>query len=170
MGPWGALIMGFFGSGFFVAASVQQGGWRNPLIIAPALVFAGLALTAWRMIATAAPSAYSPSPAAEKVISRATMFEAIGVPVVAIGLANTGHAALVMPGVAAVVGLHFIPMGWAIPFRPFFGLAVAILVASGAGFALPQPTGSIVAGFIAALALWTASVLALRRARGAVAA
>jgi hypothetical protein len=165
MGPWGALIMGFFGAGFFVTASVQEGGWRNPLIIAPVVVFAGLALTAWRMIAAAAPSAYSPSPAAAKVISRATMFEAIGVPVVAMGLANTGHGALVMPGVAAVVGLHFIPMGWAIPFRPFFGLAVVILAASCVGFVLPQPTGSMVAGFVSALALWTASVLALRRGR-----
>ena len=80
-------------------------------------------------------------------------------------LNNTGHENVVLPGIVMVVGLHFLPMAFAIPFRPFFVLSAVLIATSLAGFIVQQPTGSIVAGLAAAIALWAASVAALRRAQ-----
>ncbi len=68
---------------------------------------------------------------------------------------------------ALVVGLHFLPMAWAIPFRPFAVLGGALLLAAAFGFGLAQPLGGAVAGFAAALALTAAALLALHRDRRA---
>jgi hypothetical protein len=76
-------------------------------------------------------------------------------------LGVTGHPDLVLPGIAAVVGLHFLPMGYFIPFRPFAVIAWLLLLAAAAGMVLRQPDGAVFAGIAAALALWAASALAL---------
>jgi len=163
MGPWGALIMGFFGGIFFAAASMIGAGWKTPLLIFPVLVFAVIAGIAWRLIRYAPPGAYEPDAKAEKVISWASIAEGVGIPVVATALGITGHHNLVLPGIAVVVGLHFFPMAYAIPFRPFYALAVFLLLAAAAGFVLKQPEGAVIAGVAAALALWIASAFALGR-------
>ncbi len=169
MGPWGALIMSFFGGTFFAAASVIGGGWKNPLLIIPVLVFAGIAAIAQHRIRHAPPGAFEPDARAGRIISWASTAEGVGIPVVAMALANTGHNNLVLPGIAAVVGLHFLPMAYAIPFRPFYALAVFLLLAATAGFLLKQPLGAELAGMAAALALWAASAAALGRKPGAAA-
>ena len=165
MGPWGALIMSFFGGFFFVWASVLEGGWRNPLLIVPLAVVAVLTWAALKVIASTPRDVHALSPRAERVISWATAAEGIGIPVIALTLANTGHGAVVLPGIALVVGLHFLPMGWAIPFAPFLLLGGGLLIAACSGFVVAQPAGSMLAGYSSALALWTASALAIRRGR-----
>lgn len=163
MGPWGAVILGFFGGIFFVVAGVIAGGWKNPFLIVPFLVLAGIAIMASRMAKRAPLPSLGANRASGRIIAFATIFEAAGIPVVALTLANTGHINLLVPGVAVVVGLHFLPMAYAIPFRPFYILAVLLLLAALAGMFLPQPEGSVIAGFAAACALWAASGLALTR-------
>jgi hypothetical protein len=65
-------------------------------------------------------------------------------------------------------------MAYAIPFRPFYVLAVLLLLAAVSGMLLRQPNGSIIAGVTASLVLWVASGIALRRspetARGSLSA
>ena len=165
MGPWGALVMSFFGGVFFSVALAQAGFAKLPFLLVPILVVAVIAAIAVRMIARAPPARYTPSADARKIMSRATIAEAIGIPVVALTLANIGHNDLVLPGIAIVVGLHFVPMAYAIPFRRLYGNA-ALLVAGGvAGLILQQPAGSIISGAVGALTLWAASVFALARPR-----
>jgi hypothetical protein len=64
---------------------------------------------------------------------------------------------------AIVVGLHFLPMAYAVPFRPFYLLGAALLAAGALGFVVTAPTGGEIAGFAGATALWIASALAIRR-------
>lgn len=163
MGPWGALIMGFFGGIFFAAASVIAGGWKSPYLIIPFLVLAVIAVIARRMMKHAGPASFDASPRAGRIISLSSIAEGVGIPVVALTLANTGHINLLLPGVAVVVGLHFLPMAYAIPFRPFYGLALLLLLAALAGMLIQQPEGSVIAGFAAACVLWVASGVALTR-------
>jgi hypothetical protein len=76
---------------------------------------------------------------------------------------NLGHREMLLPAMALVVGLHFLPMAYAIPFRPFYALGFALLAAAALGFGVGQPLGGTVSGFAGAAALWMAALLAVRR-------
>lgn len=165
MGPWGAIIMSFFGSVFFALAVTPYAS--SGIYSVPVAIFAGAATGAWRIIRDRPAGATRPGARAERIIRWATIGEGIGIPLVAILLANTGHAGANLCGIALVVGLHFIPMAYAVPFRPFYPLAAALIVAAAIGFVLRQPLGSAVAGVGAAAGLWFASAAALRRSRAA---
>ena len=133
MGPWGALIMSFFGAGFFTWANVLAIGWRSPVLAVGPVMFIALAALAGSKIRRSADGAYAPSRKAGQIISWASAAEGVGIPIVALTLANTGHADATLPGVALVVGLHFIPMACAIPFKPFFACAALFGLRSGRG-------------------------------------
>jgi hypothetical protein len=166
MGPWGAIIMSFFAGVFFTAATVLATGWKSPLLLIPFLVFAVIATLAARRIKQGLPGAFEPDARAGKIISWASIAEGVGIPAMAMLLANTGHNDIVLPDVALIVGLHFVPMAYAIPFRPFYLLTALLILAAVAGTLLKQPTGSIMAGLAASLALRLASALALTRKPG----
>ena len=68
-----------------------------------------------------------------------------------------------LPAMALVVGLHFLPIAAAARFRPFFALGAALILAAMLGFALPAPIGGDLAGFMGALSLWAAAAIAVRR-------
>jgi hypothetical protein len=163
MGPWGAVIMSFFGGVFFAAASVMASGWKTPLLLIPLLVFAVITTLAARRIKHAPPGSFEPDARSGRIISWASIAEGIGIPAMAMVLANTHHNDILLPGIALVVGLHFVPMAYAIPFRPFYLLAALLILAAVAGSLLKQPPGSIMAGISASLALWVASAFALSR-------
>lgn len=163
MGPWGALIMGFFGGVFFVATSVMTGDWNNPYLLLPVVVFEVIAVIALRMIRRAPSGFFTTKPRAGRIIAAASAAQGAGIPVVALALTNTGHSDLVVPGIALVVGLHFLPMAYAIPFRPFYILAVLLLLGAATGMLVHQPAGSVIAGIGASGVLWVASALALAR-------
>lgn len=162
MGPWGGIIMGFFGSVDLIWA-------LSPYTVRP--IACAVAIAAFVVIATAArrrlrgePAAVMrPDARAQRIIRWASIAEGVGIPLVATALANTGHGDAVLCGIGLVVGLHFLPMAYAIPFPSFYALAAAIVLAAAVGFALPQPLGSAVAGVGAAAALYIAAVAALRR-------
>ncbi len=164
MGPWGTVIMGFFGGVFFAAADVIALGWNFTLIV-PVLVFGAMATIAARKIGQAPAGRFDAGRKAGRIIAAATSAEGVGIPMVALVLLNTGHGDEVLPGIAVVVGLHFLPMAYGIPFRPFYVLGSFLLLGAVAGFLLRQPEGSIVAGMAAAGVLWAASWLALRGRR-----
>lgn len=164
MGPWGAIIMSFFGSIFLALAMTPYPS--RPVAYGIALaMFAAIAMGARRIIRDGPAGATLPSRRAERIIRWATIGEGVGIPAVAILLANTGHADANLCGIALVVGLHFVPMAYTIPFRPLYPLAAALVGAAVIGFALRQPLGSAVAGVGAAAGLWLASWAALRRSR-----
>ena len=162
MGAWGAIIMGFFGAVFAAMTLAIAGGASGVVLILPFVVFAALAIAAIRVIQRPG-DGVAPSPRAGRVIMWSTIGEGVGLFVAANVVENMGHRALLLPATALVVGLHFLPMAIAIPFRPFLVLGGALLAAAGLGFTLAPPVNGEVAGFAAAVALWIAAALAVRR-------
>ena len=161
MGSTGAVIMSFFGVIFCILGLGPEIGWTNPLFLIP---FAILGFIVMRVVALSRRgSANLASASTDKVFMWATIGEGIGIVIVVNVLVNFGHRDLILPGIAAVVGLHFLPIAYVIPFRPFYAVAAGLLAAAAFGFLAGQPAGSEVAGVVAAVALWVASFTALSR-------
>jgi hypothetical protein len=162
MGAWGAIIMSFFGA-VFAALTLAFGlGWRGLMLALPFAVFAVIALAAAAVIRRPG-EGIAPSKQAERVILWSTMGEGVGLFVASNLVTNLGHREMLLPAMALVVGLHFLPMAYAIPFRPFYALGIALLAAAAFGFVVGQQVGGTVAGSAGAAALWVAAVLAVRR-------
>lgn len=164
MGATGAVIMGFFGALFAAMTLATQFGWNGWALALPFLLFAVIALAAWATARQPGRGVES-SPQADRVIMWSSIAEGIGIFLAANIMINLGHRELLLPAIALVVGLHFLPMAYAIPFRPFFALGGALLVAASIGFGLRSPAGATIAGFAAALILWVASAIAILRER-----
>lgn len=162
MGPWGAIIMGFFGAVFFGMAIIPEAGWRSPLLLVPLVVFillAALAIARFRA-GRATPSA---NPRAGTVIGWSSAAEGVAIPIAATLLGNMGRSDLLLPAIALIVGLHFFPIAYAVPFPRFYLLGAALVAVAVLGGVLPHPAGWIVAGLGASAALWLASAVALDR-------
>jgi hypothetical protein len=162
MGAWGAIIMSFFGALFAALTLGFQLHWRGAMLGLPFLGFVLIALAAVAVIRQPG-EGIKPSLQAEKVIMWSSIGEGVGLFAAAQLTTSLGHPELLLPAVAIVVGLHFLPIGRAAAFVPFYLLGAALLAAGALGFVLPAPTGGEVSGFAAAAALWLASILAIRR-------
>ena len=166
MGATGAIVMGFFGAVFATMTMAIPLGERRAVLALPFLAFLGMAVAAWRVLR--APGAgVAMSKRAETITLWSSIGEGLGLFLAANLVMNIGRPDLLMPAMALVVGLHFLPMGFGIPFRPFLVLGGALLVAALAGMVISAPTGPAVSGFAAAIVLWGASALAIMRDRRA---
>lgn len=164
MGAGGAIIMSFFGAVFAAMTLALQLRWSGAVLAAPFLAFAAISIAAvltLRLPGTGIPS----SERSGRVILWSSIGEGIGLFVAANIAVNLGHRDLLLPAMALVVGLHFLPMAWGVPFRPFYILGVALLLSALAGCAVAQPLGGCIAGFAAAAALTLAAISAVRRDR-----
>lgn len=166
MGAWGAIVMGFFGAVFAAVTLALPLQWSGAAIGLPFLVFAVIVLAAALVIRM--PSiGFTLSRQAKRAILWSSTAEGIGI-FVAVNLVNNlGHPELLLPAIALVVGLHFFPIAYAVPFHFFYLLGAALLAAAACGFAIAPPLGSAIAGFAAAGALWLAAVFAIARDRRA---
>ena len=162
MGAWGAIIMSFFGALFASLTLGWQYGWSGIALAVPFIAFVAVAGAASAGLRRPGEGLRSTA-RADRIIMWSSIGEGIGLFVMATVMTNLGHAELLLPGMAAVVGLHFLPMAFGIPFPPYYGIGSALLAAAITGFILPQPLGGRVAGFAAALSLLVAATAALRR-------
>jgi hypothetical protein len=161
MGAWGAIIMSFFGSLFATLTLAFQFGCTGIMLGLPFAMFAAIALAAIVVIRQPG-EGIAPSPRAEKVIMWSSIAEGVGL-FASSFVINFGHPEWLLPAMALVVGLHFLPIAYAIPFRPFYVLGFALLAAGAVGFAIGPPMGPAVSGFAGAIALWIAALMAVRR-------
>jgi len=162
MGAWGGIIMSFFGSVFATMTLALSFGWKGPILTVPFVAFVAIALAA-ALVIRGTGDGVSRSERAGRVIMWSSIGEGIGLFVAANLVVNLHHPELLLPAMALVVGLHFVPMAFGVPFRPFLILAVMLVSAAVIGGAVDQPLGSKVAGFTAAASLWVAALLAVRR-------
>jgi hypothetical protein len=162
VGAWGAIIMSFFGSLFAALTLGFQLHWTGIALGLPFLLFAAIAAAAAVVIRRPGEGVVV-SRQAERAIMWSSIGEGVGLFAAAQLTISLGHREMLLPAMALVVGLHFLPMAYAIPFRPFTLLAIALLIAAALGFAIGAPAGGEIAGFAAAAALWTAALLAVRR-------
>jgi hypothetical protein len=156
--------MGFFGA-FFAAMTLywqfDVTGWALAI---PFIGFAAIALAAAHVIRQPG-EGIAPSPKAARVIMWSSIGEGIGLFLASNIVINLQRPEWLMPAMALVVGAHFIPIARAVPFRPFLALGAALMLAGAVGFVVPSQAGGAASGFLAALGLWTAAILAVRRDR-----
>lgn len=72
-------------------------------------------------------------------------------------LSKIGHAGIIAPVIAIIVGLHFFPLARGIPSPTYIATASAMIFAGGTGLAFPPA----VTCFVAALVLWATSAVLL---------
>lgn len=166
MGAWGGIIMGFFGAVFAALTLSGPAGVAGPAVFAPFIVSAVIGLAAARALRLPGPG-IAPSAAASRVIMWSSIAEGVGLFIAANLVTNLHHPEYLLPAMALVVGLHFLPMGWAAAFAPFYLLGGALVLASAAGFVLTSPLGAELSGGAAALSLWLAASLAVAREQNA---
>lgn len=162
MGGWGAIIMGFFGSVFAALTLSLQYHVTGAALAIPFVVFAAIGLAAAYVLRSPGVG-IAPSERAGRVIMWSSIGEGVGLFVAANLVMNLHRPDLLLPAMALVVGLHFLPIAYAAPFRPFYVLGGALILAAIAGFILRGPVAGSVVGLAAAVALWTAATLAIRR-------
>ena len=162
MGSWGALIMGFFGA-MFLALTMHWAWHISGLALAlPFLVFLLIASAAAYVIRLPG-EGITPSAKAQRAIMWSTMGEGAGLFIAANLVVNLHRPDLLLPAMALVVGLHFLPIAFAAAFPPFHILGSALILAALAAFALGAPANGPIAGLSAAAALWIAAGIAVRR-------
>ncbi|WP_231875834.1 hypothetical protein [Gluconobacter japonicus] len=104
-----------------------------------------------------------PTPKEERAIMWSSIGEGIGLLLASNIVINLHRPDLLLPSMALVVGLHFLPIAFAAGFRPFYVLGAALMVAATVGFVVGAPMGGEISGLMAAGAVWLASGIAIRR-------
>jgi hypothetical protein len=162
VGAWGALIMSFFGAVFASMTLYWQWHLYGVTLALPFLGFILIGFAASYVIRTPG-EGIKPSPKEERAIMWSSIGEGVGLFLAANIVMNLHRPDLLLPSMALVVGLHFLPIAFAAGFRPFYVLGTTLIVAAIMGFIVRAPTGGEVAGIMAAGALWLASGVAVRR-------
>lgn len=162
MGATGAIIMAFFGAVFATATLILPLDIRDARLLAPALVFAAILIAALAVMRRPGARRMM-SPQTGRVVMWSSIAEGIGIFVGINVVVNLGRPAWQLPVIALVVGLHFLPIARAAALSAFYVLGGVLIAAAIIGMALPPPLGPTVSGASAALALWAAAIMAIRR-------
>jgi hypothetical protein len=160
LGPWGAIIFAVFATAFCMAGIAPTVGPTSPLLLLPIILAAPIVIRAIQRIVRPDPPGGIQT---GRVIMWSTLAEAMAILLVVNIFRNIGLADVVLPGIAAVVSLHFIPIGLAANLRRFQILTIAMMAAAVAGFAIRGTAGTAVTGLGAAFTLWAAAIFALQR-------
>lgn len=166
MGARGAVITGFFGAVF--AALTMHLQWRiaGMALVLPFIVFLAIWAAAAQTLRLEG-KGMDMSARTKKALIWSSTAEGIGI-FLAVNVVNNMHRPdLVLPAMALVVGLHFLPIAHAAAFRPFYMLGAVLLLSAIIGFMVAGPVGGEIAGTVAALSLWLTSVTAILRERQA---
>ena len=162
MGAWGALIMSFFGAVFASLTLYWQWHLSGAALAWPFAAFVLIGIAASYVIHKPG-EGIKPSEREQRAIMWSSIGEGIGLFLASNIVINLHRPDLLLPSMAVVVGLHFLPIAFAAEFRPFYALGVVLIAIAAAGFVVGGPTGGELAGFMAAGALWFASGIAVRR-------
>jgi membrane protein implicated in regulation of membrane protease activity len=96
-----------------------------------------------------------------RIVGWAAGGEGIAIAVVANLLILNGQRALVLPAIAIIVGLHFLPLALLLKVRIYYATALLIIVAGVAGLVLDAPLRNLVTGLTTAGLLWLTCVYRL---------
>ncbi|WP_241127195.1 hypothetical protein [Novosphingobium terrae] len=154
--------MSFFGALFAAITLHWQFHVAGPLLALPFLGFAAIGLGAAYVVRQPG-TGLEPSPKAARMITISSIGEGVGLFIASNLVVNLHHEAWLLPAMALVVGLHFIPIAHAAAFRPFYALGGGLIIGALAGFVIPAPTGGAISGFLAVICLWIAASAALWR-------
>jgi hypothetical protein len=162
MGFWGALIMSVFGTVFMMFSVGLLNDAHGAFLALPVLLLV-VFLAYLFQVRRGLKAIHRLSEKASKVVTWCSVGEGVGILLAVNVVRNISHPDWVLPAIAFVVGLHFLPMAFAIPFKAFYALGALLIAGSIIGVLLPQPMGAAMAGLVAGFGLWVAAVLAIRR-------
>ena len=154
--------MSFFGAVFASLTLYWERQISGAAVALPFVAFGLIALAAGVVIRRPG-EGLKPTPKEERAIMWSSIGEGVGLFLASNIVINLHRPSLLLPSMALVVGLHFLPIARAARFRPFYVLGAALIATALGGFLVGAPTGGELAGFTAAGALWLASVIAIRR-------
>lgn len=100
-----------------------------------------------------------------RVVGRWSAVEGLAIVAVVIICQNIGAADAIVPVIAIIVGLHFLPLARGIPVPFYYATGVAMVATGGAALLLSEPARIGVTGFGSAIILWV-SCVALASAPG----
>jgi hypothetical protein len=162
MGARGAIIMGFFGAVFATLTMYLQWQVGGAMLALPFIVFLAIAAAAAHTMGLKGDGIVL-SRNIKKALMWSSIGEGIGIFLASNVVSNLHRPDLLLPAIALVVGLHFLPIAYAAPFRPFYVLGTFLLAYAVIGFQEAAPIGGDIAGISATLSLWFASVAAIGR-------
>jgi hypothetical protein len=84
----------------------------------------------------------------------------IGIAVVL--LSSLHHPAAILPAMAIIVGLHFLPLARGIPVRLYYATGVALILLGVVALDLPVEPRPMVVGFGASVIVWISAILLAR--------
>src|SRR5437763_1266969 len=166
MGARGAVIMGFFGSVFAALTMCLQWQIMGAMLAFPFIIFLAIVAVASHTMRLKG-NGIVLSEKTKKALMWSSIGEGIGIFLAVNVVANLHRPDLLLPAIALVVGLHFLPIAHASSFRPFYVLGAFLLLSAVIGLVVAAPAGGAIAGIAAALSLWVASLAAIGRDRQA---
>jgi hypothetical protein len=166
MGARGAVIMGFFGAVFAALTMHLQWEIAGAMLAFPFIVFLAIGAAAAHTMRLKG-SGIVLSETTRKALMWSSVGEGIGIFLASNVVNNLHRPDLILPAIALVVGLHFLPIAHAASFRPFYVLGAFLMMFAVIGFLVTPPVGGDIAGIAAALGLWFASAAAISRDRQA---
>jgi hypothetical protein len=157
----GAMIMSVFAAIWWILG-IQATGHRSWLLILfPLLVTGAIILVAARGPRSA------PSPGNSRigrVVGIASGIEGLLIFLAANVLMNTGKGSFLVPAIAIIVGLHFLPLARWIPVRSYYLIGLLMVALGLLGIALPDLNTRILwVSTGSAAILWWASIGSLFR-------
>ena len=166
MGARGAVIMGFFGALFAALTMHLQWAIAGAVLALPFIIFLAIAAAAADTMRLKG-NGIVLSETIKKALIWSSVGEGIGIFLAVNIMINLHRPDLILPAIALIVGLHFLPIAHAASFRPFYVLGAFLMVFAVIGFFVTAPVGGDIAGIAAALILWFASAAAIGRDRQA---
>ena len=149
----GIMIMSAFALVWAVLALLGMDGppWLG---IVPAAITAGIVWAGWRRLP---PSRDANDPEEKRVGRLVAVWSAIegaGIFLAIFAVQLVGHPEAVLPAIAVVVGLHFLPLARGLPRPSYYLTGAALIVAGAIGEALPAAQIVLFTGLTAAVILW----------------
>lgn len=162
-------------SGYWVVA-VFATGWASAGLLAvgyspltcllPALISSTILLRAYSLPSTGGELGSH----TRKVLARWSLVEGLAIVLAVNLLHRTHHPDAAFSVVAAIVGVHFLPLARSIPERLYFLTAAGLVLIGATGMLVPTDERPLFVGIGAAAVLWATAVYRLTKARRLVAA
>ncbi|WP_226895812.1 hypothetical protein [Polymorphobacter sp. PAMC 29334] len=154
--------MSFFGAAFAAFTMFWEWHVAGLALTAPFLTFAAIGSIATYVIRLSG-DGIRPSAMVKRAIIWSSVGEGIGLFMASNIVIMLHRPEFLLPAMALVVGLHFLPIAFAAAFPPFYVLGAVMIAFGFAGLVVRAPAGGEISGVMAAAGLWIAAAIAIGR-------
>ncbi|WP_267397660.1 MULTISPECIES: hypothetical protein [unclassified Sphingomonas] len=156
----GYWVVAIFATGW-ASAGLLVTGYPLVTVLLPVLISAALLLWAHTTPSTRTELGSH----TRRLLARWSLLEGLAIFIAVNLLHRTHHPDATFSVVAAIVGLHFLPLARQIPVHLYYLTAAGLVLCGAAGMLLPTGERPLAVGLSAAGVLWATAVLRLSGAR-----